>query len=211
MLVRIVGNTVRLIRAVPGSMEEEFAKRNAGYRVVESLPPSKFGHWMLGPDGEIVTDVEADNKAWAKNLIRDAQSIADKKTAAAKAYLAGKPYVSDNQQERYEQKYYIAKDYIANQADDLASLLQPEADAVGMSVADLAALIVQMGDQWRQAVAAYAVMIDGGRVAVGKLVEAGRLDRAQWLLDRLSQLGADATPTDLSALIAEANQTQGAS
>jgi len=147
----------------------------------------------------------------AAAIVRRASRVADKKTEAAKAYLAGKAYVSPAQQERYERKYEIAKAYQSNPTDELAALLKPEADTVGISVDDLAALIVQMGDQWRQAVAAYSVMIDGGRVAVGKLVDAGKLEQAQWLLDKLSALGADATPADLSALIVQANQDKGVS
>jgi len=153
--------------------------------------------------------LSAYRKWQSATIIQTAHDVADKKTEDAKAYLAGKAYVSPAQQERYDRKYKIAKAYQANPTDDLSALLQPEADVVGVSVADLAAMIVQMGDQWRQAVAAYSVMIDGGRVAVNKLVDAGKLEQAQWLLDQLSTLGADATPADLSALITQANQDEG--
>jgi hypothetical protein len=142
-----------------------------------------------------------EEKRKSKRAVND---MADRKTAAAKAYLAGKTYVSPEQQDRYARKYDVAKAYLGTKDDQLKALLTPEADGAGMSVDDLAALIVQMGDQWRQAVQAYAVMIDGARVALNRLIDAGKLEGVRTALDELGALGADATPDEIKAIIDKA-------
>jgi len=140
-------------------------------------------------------------------LLGRLQRLADRLTRDAKRAVAGRP-VSPQQEERWEQKYAAAKDYLATKDPVIEALFAPEAAANGISVEELTQKIVATGDAWRQRVRDYLLLIDTGRAAIGALVKAGKLEAAARALASLEALGADVTPERLAEIVKKAKRSR---
>ena len=142
-----------------------------------------------------IKEIEAQEKV--SNAYKSLQELCDTKSKQAKNYIAGKE-VTDEQVRRYEEKYQIAKEYKASGA--YADRLKLEADLQGLTVDELADLIIQKGDAWNEALIAFNARIEAFRIAVSKIIDAGDIDRANSIIEKAKELGADATDEDVKAL-----------
>jgi len=151
---------------------------------------------------ESLIDIEAKIKeleAQAKvdNALKNLQDLCDTKSQEAKNYINGAK-VTNEQLVRYEEKYEIAKEYKNSGA--YQEILQLEADLVGLSADDLADLIIQMGDAYKQSIIVFNSRIEAFRVKAKRLIEAGEIDKANTIIEKARDLGADATDEDVKGL-----------
>jgi len=136
--------------------------------------------------------IEKINKAYRK-----LQKLCDTKSQEAKNYIAGKK-VTYEQLARYEEKFQIATEYKAN--GNYADILKLEADLQGVSVDNLANLIIVKGKAYKQALINFNAMIEAFRVKVSYLIETGQIDKAMQIIEQAKSFGADTTPEDIKAL-----------
>jgi len=141
-------------------------------------------------DEELLSKVKED-------LINKIQNLCDTKTQEAKAYINGAKVTTD-QLARYEEKYQIAAEYKSN--GNYADTLKLEADLQGLSVDDLADLIIAKGHSYKQALIGFNAKIEAFRVALGKIIKAGDLDKATAIIINAKELGANATDEDVAGL-----------
>ena len=142
-----------------------------------------------------IKELEAQEKV--SNAYKQLQELCDTKSKQAKNFIAGKE-VTDEQVRRYEEKYQIAKEYKATGA--YADRLKLEADLQGLTVDELADLITQKGDAWNEAIITFNARIEAFRVKVADLIESGEIDKANEIIEKAKDLGADATDEDVKAL-----------
>jgi len=125
------------------------------------------------------------------------QTLCDAKSVQAKAFINGKK-VTAEQLARYEEKYQITTEYKAN--GNYADTLKLEADLQGLSVDELADLIIAKGQGYKQALISFNAKIEAFRVRVSKLISDGELDKANDIITKANDLGADTTDDDVKAL-----------
>ena len=121
----------------------------------------------------------------------------DKKTRQAKNYIAGKEVTSE-QAQRYEEKYQIAKEYRAT--GTYADRLKLEADLQGLTIDELAELIVNMGDSYKEKLISFNARIEAFRIKASKLIAAGEMERVNSILEQAKVLGPDTTDEQIKAL-----------
>ena len=133
-------------------------------------------------------------------LIKDSLNIlCDTKSVEAKAYINGAK-VTAEQLARYEEKYQIALEYKSN--GNYATTLQLEADLQGLTVDELADLIIAKGQAYKQALISFNAKIEAFRVQVSKLIADGNLVKANKVITKAKELGAGATDEDIKGLFA---------
>ena len=136
-------------------------------------------------------------QAKVDNALADLQSLCDTKSVEAKAYINGAK-VTAEQLARYEEKYQIATEYKAN--GNYADTLKLEADLQGLSVDELADLIIAKGQAYKQALISFNAKIEAFRVKVSKLISDGNIDKANEVITKAKELGAGATDEDIKGL-----------
>lgn len=125
------------------------------------------------------------------------QNLCDTKSKQAKNYIAGKE-VTDGQMQRYEEKYQIAKEYRAT--GTYADRLKLEADLQGLTIDELAELIVNMGDAYKEKLISFNARIEAFRIKASKLIAAGEMERVNSILEQAKVLGPDTTDEQIKAL-----------
>jgi hypothetical protein len=116
-------------------------------------------------------------------------------------YYTGNPY-SEEQIHRYDTKYKIAKAYLAGTDD--GSSLQLEADLKSTTIADLANLIVGMGDALTSAMDDMNTKIDAIRVKLNIILATDDVDTVKSILIALADMPVTATDTDIKSIFANA-------
>jgi len=142
-----------------------------------------------------ITELEAQAKK--DNAYTSLQTLCDTKSQEAKNYIAGKR-VTAEQLARYKEKFEIAQEYKAN--GSYADVLKLEADLQGLSVDDLADLIIAKGQAYKQALIKFNAKIEAFRVLVADLIEAGEIDKAMSIIEKAKKLGVDTKDEDIKAL-----------
>jgi molybdopterin converting factor small subunit len=175
----------------------------------ELKPESKFIikgdkiEW-LSKDIPQPTQEEIDNKAKelesiekVNTIYKDLQDLCDTKSKEAKKYIIGRE-VTDEQLARYEEKYQIAKEYkTSGRYKDRLSL---EAKLQGLTVDDLADLIIKKGDEYKEALITFNARIEAFRVKVSNIIEQGDLDKANEIIKEAYNLGANSSDDDVAKL-----------
>lgn len=128
------------------------------------------------------------------------QQVCDRKSIHAKNFIAGKE-VTDEQLQRYEEKYEVAKEYMAS--GDYEESLKLEADMQGLTVEELAKLIVGMGDSYREKLVSFNAKIEAFRVKVSKIIASGNVEKASKIIEQAKSLGADTTDDQIMELFNE--------
>ena len=142
-----------------------------------------------------IEELEARDKI--DTAVKSLQQLCDKKTQEARAYINGSK-VSQEQLDRYNEKYDLAKQYKADGSNK--NKLALEAELKNMSVDDLANLIIEKGDLYKDALTTFNSRIEAFRVKVSSIIEAGEIDKANDVISEASKLGATATDDDVKAL-----------
>ena len=145
--------------------------------------------------GNIFYNEEKENQLKKENIHNLLQNLCDTKSKEVKNYIAGKK-VTDEQLRRWEEKYQMAKECL-NGNSAYCQKLQLEADLQAITTAQLAQLIIQAGDGYKQALMGFNAMIEAFRVKVFTLIEAGEIDKAAQILEQVKNFGADTTPEDI--------------
>ena len=144
-----------------------------------------------------VAELEAQAKV--EDAQKALQTLCDTKSIQAKTFIAGKD-VTVEQLARYEEKYQVATEYKAS--GNYADVLKLEADLQGITVDELADLIIGSGNAYKQALIEFNARIEAFRVAVSKIIDAGDIDRANTIIENAKTLGEDATDADVAGLFA---------
>jgi hypothetical protein len=143
-----------------------------------------------------IANIEIDSEK--DNLYSKLQYLCDEKTQEAQNYITGK-LVTPEQYKRYKDKYMMAKKYLEDGVS-FKEALQLEADFQGITVDDLAKLIVKLGDEYYNQLSIFSARIEAFRIKVGKLIEAQNFDKVRKVLAEAEKLGASATDNEVKAL-----------
>jgi hypothetical protein len=139
--------------------------------------------------------VEEENKI--NTTYKNLQTLCDTKSKEAKKYIVGRE-VTDEQLARYEEKYQIAKEYkTSGKYKDRLSL---EAKLQGLTVDDLADLIIKKGDEYKEALITFNSRIEAFRVKVTNIIEQGDLDKANEIIEKAYNLDANSSDDDVAKL-----------
>ena len=157
------------------------------------------------PTKEQIQDKIAELEAREKlnNAYTSLQKLCDTKSQEAKNYIAGKK-VTDEQLARYKEKLEIAQEYKTN--GSYADVLKLEADLKGITVDELADLIITKGNEYKQKLIEFNAKIEAFRVKVSKMIEDGEIDKANKIIEKARSFGADTTDDDIKALFDDNEQ-----
>jgi len=156
-----------------------------------------FGVWDK-TQAEIDAQVaELEAQAKITDAKKALQSLCDKKSIQAKTFIAGKD-VTTEQLARYEEKYQVATEYKTN--GNYANVLQLEADLQGITVNELADLIIVRGNVYKQALIEFNARIEAFRVAVYTIINAGDIDRANTIINGAKDFDNTTTDDDVAEL-----------
>ena len=140
---------------------------------------------------------ELEAKAATDNAYNLLQTLCDTKSQEAKNYINGAKVTSE-QLARYEEKYEIAKAFKADGSH--LEQLQLEADLVGLTVTELADLIIARGDAYKQALVTFNARIEAFRVKVRSLIADGQLDSVNLILETAKDFDITTTDDEIKAL-----------
>jgi len=209
-------NTVKEIRELSkqvtlkdGTQQTEYPGNLIGYLVNGSinvpLDPNNRLYKKIQKFKNIepaYTDDELLNKA-KEDLINKIQSLTDTKTKELKNYVAGKK-LTDEQIDRYEQKYQLALQCKRN--NDFTPL-ELEASLQGLTGSDLADLIIQKHDEWLKELQANITKIEAYRVKAQSLInnatDLDTLSKANILLEKAKEFDINTTDNEIKALFEE--------
>lgn len=119
-------------------------------------------------------------------------NLCDTKSKEAKNYINGSE-VSSEQLERYKEKEEIAL------SSDKSSL-QLEADLQGITVDELATLIIDKANDYRLALKLFNTRIEAFRIAVSKVISSGDLEKANAIIEKAKYFDANTSDGDIKAL-----------
>ena len=155
---------------------------------------------------EIIEKINSEDKDKFKEIAKKTKVIevysllqytCDTKSIEAKTYINGAK-VTVEQLARYEEKYQIATEYKAN--GNYADTLKLEADLRGLTVDELADLIIVKGQAYKQAFIGFNAKIEAFRVQVSKLISDGNLIKANEVITKAKELAAGTTDEDIKNL-----------
>lgn len=126
--------------------------------------------------------------------------LCDTKTAEAKLYISGMD-ISTEQLERYKEKYKMSLAY--KEDGSYESNLTLEANVTGMTVDELADLIITKGVAYDEAMMTFNSRIEAFRVAVSNLIENNELEKVYSILESARAFDANTTDEDVAALFEE--------
>ena len=142
-------------------------------------------------DSELLSELDKYNKEIKENtLYEKVDKLADAKTNEAKNYITGK-FITDEQLYRYNVKYDMAKKYIED--GSYSEELGWEASLSGIAVDDLAKLIVQTGDSYKEEMRKYIAAIEAARVRLGQLIKDEKYTNVESIIASLYQLPVTST------------------
>ena len=143
---------------------------------------------------------EADvNPYIQKELITELNSLCDSKSKEARNYIAGQK-VSNEQLERYNNKFEVAKKYLSDKDDESKSKLQLEADLNGITVDSLANLIVEKGNEYLSALETLNNRIDAFRIKVKQLIQSNEFDKVDSIIEKAKEFNANTTDEEIKSL-----------
>jgi len=143
---------------------------------------------------------EADvNPYIQKELITELNSLCDSKSKEARNYIAGQK-VSNEQLERYNNKFEVAKKYLSDKDDESKSKLQLEADLNGITVDSLANLIVEKGNEYLSALETLNNRIDAFRIKVKQLIQSNEFDKVDSIIEKAKEFNANTTDEEIKGL-----------
>ena len=177
-------------------IENNKLMRGSGFKI-----PLGMTEYTKGNEPKELLGVLAENEAY--NILtttkQTLQSLCDTKSVEAKAYINGAK-VTTEQLVRYEEKYQIATEYKAN--GNYADTLKLEADLQGLTVDELADLIIAKGQAYKQALISFNAKIEAFRVQVSKLIAGGQIDKANEIVLKAKDFGVDTTDENIKGLFA---------
>ena len=135
-----------------------------------------------------------------KELITELNSLCDTKSKEARNYIAGQK-VSNEQLERYNNKFEVAKKYLSDKDDESKSKLQLEADLNGITVDSLANLIVEKGNEYLSALETLNNRIDAFRIKVKQLIQSNEFDKVDSIIEKAKEFNANTTDEEIKSLL----------
>ena len=135
-----------------------------------------------------------------KELITELNSLCDTKSKEARNYIAGQK-VSNEQLERYNNKFEVAKKYLSDKDDESKSKLQLEADLKGVTVDSLANLIVEKGNEYLSALETLNNRIDAFRIKVKQLIQSNEFDKVDSIIEKAKEFNANTTDEEIKSLL----------
>jgi len=198
----IVQNTDNKITIVSMGTELSSIHKELGYELMDHPDEWTIGDLyskklMINDNGELVEDIIKTIESKRNNLSRELMALCDIKSQGAKTYINGKK-VTAEQLQRYTEKYKMAVAYKTDGSYE--EQLQLEADLGDITVQDLADLIVQLGDAYRESMNTFNSRIEAFRVKVGKLIAGEELDKAQEVLEIAKNFDTNTSDDDIKAL-----------
>ena len=140
---------------------------------------------------------ELETKAAIDNAFNLLQNLCDTKSQEAKNYINGTK-VTPEQLVRYKEKYEIAKAF--KKDGSFSEQLQLEAELTGLTVGELADLIVSKGDTYKQILTSFNVRIEAFRVKVKSLIAEGQLDKVNQILETAKNFDVTITDDEIKEL-----------
>ena len=152
-------------------------------------------------DSELLEELNKFNDEMKKlELYKKIDKFADTKTKEAKNYIAGKT-VTDEQLLRYERKYEMAKAYKTD--GSYKDELSWEAELTGITVDELADLIVNTAMVYNKELNSTIAKIEAFRVKLGNWVKAGKYNNVESILAEAYKLPVDVSIDEIKNLIAK--------
>ena len=123
--------------------------------------------------------------------------LCDTKTQEAKNYINGSP-VSNEQLDRYHTKYIISNAYKAD--GSYKDQLQLEADLKGITVDELADLVIKMGNAYKEGMTIFNSRIEAFRVKTKSLIDADNIEKVRVIISHAKDLATTSTDDDIKKL-----------
>jgi len=212
MVFRVIDNKLYQIK-VKIQDEDEFIKKNKTLKLIkvapEELPVYKGEKvdevfYELDNDGKIIIDIDRTSQRVTEYKEERKQQyldilidLCDKKTQEVKNYINGQK-VTEGLIDRYQAKEQMARAYLAD--GSFKDELQIEADLKGISVDDLAKLIVDLANKFRNKLNYFYSLIEAFRVKTKQLILNYKFSVVDDILAQAYKLNATATADDIKAL-----------
>jgi len=123
--------------------------------------------------------------------------LCDTKTQEAKNYINGSP-VSSEQLDRYHTKYIISNAYKAD--GSYKEQLQLEADLKGMTVDELADLVIKTGNMYKEGMTIFNSRIEAFRVKTKSLIENDNIEKVREIIGKAKSLATSSRDEDIKKL-----------
>jgi len=209
MVFRVIDNKLYKIKVYIKD-EDKFIADNSTLKLMKVKPsdlPEYTGEevdevfYKLDENGNIIIDKERTNarvieyKAERKEkLFKELAKLCDYKSEQAKYFINGN-FITPEQEQRYREKYEMAKAYLAD--GSYKDTLQLEADLTGKTVDDLANLIVKLGDQYKTKLAFYYSLIEAFRVKTEEYIRNEQFSLVERAIAEAYNFQQDADATTL--------------
>ncbi len=132
-----------------------------------------------------------------KELTIKLNRVCDKKTKEAKNLIAGK-IVTDEQLQRYRDKYLMAKRY--KEEGSYEDELKLEASFRKMKVEELADAIISAGDNWEKRMLSYSAKIEGIKTGVNLYIKNEEFNKANEIINEVDNIKIDTSIKEIKAL-----------
>jgi len=215
MIFRVLNNKLYKIK-VRIEDEDEFIKKNKTLQLIkvtqEELPKYSGEEvdevfYALDENGNIIIDTDRTSQRVTEYKEERKQQyldrlidLCDKKTQEIKNYLNGQK-VTEGLIERYQAKEQMARAYLAD--GSFKDELQIEADLKGVSVDDLAKLIIDLADKFKNKLDYFYSLIEAFRVKTKSLILNYKFSDVDKIMNDASGLDATATADDIKNLFAD--------
>ena len=222
MIFRVIDNKLYQVK-IRIKDEDKFIQKNKSLKFIkvsnDKLPVYKGEKtdevfYMLDSKGNIVIDTDRTSQRateYKENKKQDYLNrlleLCDRKTQEVKNYINGEK-VTEGLIERYQAKEQMAKAYLAD-GSSYKDELQVEADLKGISVDDLAKLIVSLADKFKSKLDYFYSLIEAFRVKTKSLILNYQFDDVDKVMMEASGMGASSTPDDIKNLFANIDNASG--
>ena len=222
MIFRVIDNKLYQVK-IRIKDEDKFIQKNKSLKFIkvsnDKLPVYKGEKtdevfYMLDSKGNIVIDTDRTSQRateYKENKKQDYLNrlleLCDRKTQEVKNYINGEK-VTEGLIERYQAKEQMAKAYLAD-GSSYKDELQVEADLKGISVDDLAKLIVSLADKFKSKLDYFYSLIEAFRVKTKSLILNYQFDDVDKIVMEASGMGANSTPDDIKNLFANIDSASG--
>jgi len=222
MIFRVIDNKLYQVK-IKIQDEDKFIQKNKSLKFIkvsnDKLPVYKGGKtdevfYMLDSNGNIVIDTDRTSQRATEykeerkqDYLNRLLELCDRKTQEVKNYINGEK-VTEGLIERYQAKEQMAKAYLAD-GSSYKDELQVEADLKGISVDDLAKLIVSLADKFKSKLDYFYSLIEAFRVKTKSLILNYQFDDVDKIVMEASGMGANSTPDDIKNLFANIDSASG--
>ena len=212
MVFRIIDNKLYQVK-VRIQDEDKFIQKNKSLKFIkvskDKLPvytgeKTDEVFYTLDENGKIIIDTDRTSKRVEQYKEEKKQDylnrlieLCDRKTQEIKDYLNGQK-VTEGLLERYQAKEEMARAYLKD--GSYKDELQVEADLKGVSVDDLAKLIVDLADKFRNKLDYFYSLIEAFRVKTKSLILNYQFSDVDKIMNEASGLDATATADDIKNL-----------